>query len=66
MLDGKYSAEVYTKNIPYIEEAYKLITGLQIKILTEITFLPFWEKGVKFFIAQGPNLERLEFAQYIK
>ena len=28
-----------------IEEAYKFITGLQIKILTEITFLPFWEKG---------------------
>ncbi len=48
-----------------IEEAYKFITGLQIKILTEITFLPFWEKGVKFFIAQGPNLERLEFAQHI-
>ena len=44
----------------------KFITGLQIKILTEITFLPFWEKGVKFFIAQGPNLERLEFAQHIK
>ena len=49
-----------------IEEAYKFITGLQIKILTEITLLPFWEKGVKFFIAQGPNLERLEFAQHIK
>ena len=24
------------------------------------------EKGVKFFIAQDPNLERLEFAQYVK
>lgn len=49
-----------------IEEAYKFITGLQIKILTEITYLPFWEKGIKFFIAQDPNLERLEFAQYVK
>lgn len=49
-----------------IEEAYKFITGLQIKILTEITFLPFWEKGIKFFIAQDQNLERLEFAQYVK
>ena len=49
-----------------IEEAYKFITGLQIKILTEITFLPFREKGIKFFIAQDPNLERLEFAQYVK
>lgn len=49
-----------------IEEAYKFITGLQIKILTEITFLPFWEKSIKFFIAQDPNLERLEYAQYVK
>lgn len=53
-------------NVMNIEEAYKFITGLGIKILTEITFLPFWDNGVKFFIAQGPNLERLEFAQYIK
>ena len=45
-------------NVMNIEEAYKFIT--------EITFLPFWDNGVKFFIAQGPNLERLEFAQYIK
>ena len=48
-----------------IEEAYKFITGLGIKILTEITFLPFWQNGVKFFIAEGPNMERLEFAQYL-
>lgn len=48
-----------------IEEAYQFITGLGIKILTEITFLPFWENGVKFFNAEGPNMERLEFAQYL-
>lgn len=48
-----------------IEEAYKFITGLGIKILTEITYLPFWDNGIKFFIAQGPNMERLEFAQYL-
>lgn len=48
-----------------IDEAYKFITGLGIKILTEITFLPFWDNGIKFFIAQGPNMERLEFAQYL-
>lgn len=40
-------------NVMNIEEAYKFITGLGIKILTEITFLPFWDNGVKFFIAQG-------------
>lgn len=48
-----------------IEEAYQFITGLGIKILEEITFLPFWENGVKFFNAEGPNMERLEFAQYL-
>lgn len=48
-----------------IEEAYAFISGLGIKILTEITFLPFWENGIKFFIAEGPNKERLEFAQYL-
>lgn len=52
-------------DVEEIEEAYKFITGLGIKILTEITFLPFWQNGVKFFIAEGPNLERLEFAQYL-
>ena len=52
-------------NVADIEEAFKFITGLGIKILTEITFLPFWDNGVKFFIAEGPNLERLEFAQYL-
>lgn len=28
-----------------------------------IQFLPFWEKGVKFFMIQGPNMERIEFCQ---
>ena len=48
-----------------IEEAYAYITGLGFRILTEITFLPFWENGIKYFIVEGPNLERLEFAQYL-
>lgn len=52
-------------DVKNIEEAYDFITGLGIKIITEITALPFWDNGVKFFIAEGPNLERLEFAQYL-
>ena len=48
-----------------IDAAYAYVSGLGIKILAEITFLPFWTNGVKFFIAEGPNLERLEFAQYL-
>lgn len=48
-----------------IDEAYSFIAGLGIRIISEIAQLPFWENGVKFFIAEGPNQERLEFAQYL-
>ena len=52
-------------NVRDIREAYRQVSGLGIRILQEITFLPFWENGVKFFIAEGPNRERIEFAQYL-
>lgn len=29
----------------------------------EIRFLPFWERGVKFFTIAGPNNEWIEFCQ---
>ena len=48
-----------------IEEAYSFVKSLGVRILQEITELPFWEKGVRFFIIQGPNKERIEFAQYL-
>ena len=32
---------------------------------TEINFLPFFEKGVKFFTIIGPNREKVEFNQYL-
>jgi lactoylglutathione lyase len=32
----------------------------------EPVFLPFWEKGCKFFNIEGPDKERLEFCQIIK
>lgn len=28
-------------------------------------FLPYWEKGVRFFTIEGPNEERVEFSQYV-
>lgn len=30
-----------------------------------IQFLPFWEKGIKFFIIVGPNKEKLEFCEIL-
>lgn len=29
----------------------------------KIQYLPFWTNGVKFFMIQGPNMERIEFCQ---
>ena len=30
-----------------------------------INSLPFWEKGIKFFIIEGPNRERIEFCEIL-
>ena len=32
---------------------------------TAINFLPFFEKGVRFFTIIGPNREKVEFNQYL-
>ena len=32
---------------------------------TEINFLPFFERGVKFFTIIGPNREKVEFNQFL-
>lgn len=52
-------------NVLDIDAAYEHITGLGVKILEEITFLPFWDKGIKYFLTEGPNKERLEYTQYL-
>ena len=52
-------------NVLDIDAAYEHITGLGIKITEEITFLPFWDKGIKYFLTEGPNKERLEYTQYL-
>ncbi len=53
-------------NVKSIEEAYEWIMqqGLN-NTQDDIHFLPFWEKGVKFFTIEGPNKERIEFSQYL-
>ena len=52
-------------NVKDIDEAYTYITGRGIKILEEITYLPFWDRGIKYFLTEGPNKERLEYTQYL-
>ena len=49
-----------------VEAAYRLAQEQGYQIVSNgVEFLPFWQKGVKFFILLGPNQERVEFNQYL-
>ena len=49
-----------------VEAAYRLAQAQGYQIVSNgVEFLPFWQKGVKFFILLGPNQERVEFNQYL-
>lgn len=49
-----------------IESAFEQIkAGGYTLIHDEIQFLPFWEKGVRFFTIRGINNEKVEFSQII-
>ena len=49
-----------------IEEIYQYINEAGLNTTQDsIHFLPFWEKGVKFFTIEGPNKEKVEFSQYL-
>lgn len=53
-------------NVKDIEEVYQYIEEKELNTTNDtIHFLPFWEKGVRFFIIEGPNKERVEFSQYL-
>ena len=51
-------------NCTDIDAAYKLALEKGYKVVSnEIETLPFWEKGVAFFIIEGPNKEVIELVQ---
>lgn len=53
-------------NVKDIEKVYQYIEEKELNTTNDtIHFLPFWEKGVRFFIIEGPNKERVEFSQYL-
>jgi lactoylglutathione lyase len=50
-----------------IEAAFSELKNASFHILEESpVFLPFWEKGCRYFNILGPDGERLEFNQIIK
>ena len=53
-------------NCTDIDGAYKLAQEKGYTVVSEgIEALPFWEKGIRFFIIQGPNKERVEIDQIL-
>ena len=46
-----------------IDKATEEIHRAGLKIVEGPTFLPFWEKGVKYVCVEGPNKEIVEFLQ---
>lgn len=53
-------------NVNDIEEVYQYIREKKLNTTNDtIHFLPFWENGVRFFTIEGPNMEKIEFSQYL-
>jgi len=51
-------------NCTDIEAACSLVKDLGCRFLSDgICSLDFWENGIRYFIIEGPNKERLEFCQ---
>ncbi len=50
-----------------IEDVYALCLSWGLHILTNgIEVLPFWEHGIRYFIIEGPNRERIEFCRILE
>lgn len=50
-----------------IESVYEMINNEGLNSTKDtIHFLPFWEKGVRFFTIEGPNKEKVEFSQMLR
>lgn len=64
MADGAW--DHVALNVTDIEVVFQTIKEKGLLMLDEeIQFLPFWERGVRFFTVKGPNGEKVEFSQYL-
>ena len=80
-LDGSFMMEIYEDSnvagmsgainhvsidCTDIETAFASANAAGLKIVSDgIEALPFWSNGVRFFIIEGPNKERVEFCQVL-
>ena len=51
-------------NVTDVEQARRIADSMGLEIIEEGK-LPFWENGVQYFTVLGPNMEKLEFNQYL-
>lgn len=53
-------------DVSNIDAAYQAVSDLGCTFFEEgISFLPFWENGIRYFIILGPNQEKIEFCQIL-
>lgn len=52
-------------NVKNINEVFEMMQEKKVKIIEGITELPFWDRGIQFFVIEGINRERIEFSQYL-
>ena len=50
-----------------IDSLHKIIKVKGFKFIQDkVTFLSYWEKGIKYFSIEGPNKESIEFWERLK
>ncbi|MBR2528007.1 MAG: VOC family protein [Blautia sp.] len=60
------SIEHIAINVTDVEAVYDTICKRGMNSLEDVIhFLPYWEKGVRYFTIEGPNKEKVEFSQYL-
>lgn len=62
MREGAY--QHVALNVDDVESLFQELKEKNYEVIhDEIQFLPFWTKGVRFFMVKGPNKETIEFCQ---
>ena len=50
-----------------IDKLFEIVKKKGFTLLTyQVNPLPYWEHGIKYFVVEGPNKERIEFCERLK
>ncbi len=57
----------FALDVDQIEPAFAAVHAAGLETVEDApVFLPFWEKGIRYFVVRGPDGERVEFCERIK